>query len=168
MPQSSLLKIEDFDNRVAIGGWSARELKEDKMLRIYYAHPMSWYGTAQEAEDVAELAKHGVVTNPNCEMFQQAVEMAKLRGQPVMQVFADFIKDNCDVVCFRRFNDGYIGAGVAREIFEAAIWNKTIWEIDRGNGLPPHVSTDMNEYNVGLYHVLSVKETKRRIMEKQL
>ena len=138
------------------------------MPRIYYAHPMSWYDTRQEEEDISELVKHGTVINPNSQMFRQAVEMARLRGHPIMDIFADFIKNSADVVCFRRFNDGYIGSGVAREILEAQIWNKEVWEIDRGTGLPPHVSTDMNSYNVGLYHVLTVEETRRRIIAKQL
>ena len=138
------------------------------MPRIYYAHPMSWYDTKEEEADVNELVNHGTVINPNSQMFKQAVEMARLRGSPVMQVFADYIKDCVDVVCFRRFNDGYIGAGVAREILEAAVWNKAIWEIDRGGTLPPNVLKAMNEYNVGLYHFLSVEETTRRIKAKEM
>lgn len=138
------------------------------MPKIYYAHPMSWYDTKQEEEDISELVKHGTVVNPNSQMFKQAVEMARLRGQPVMDIFADFIKSSADVVCFRRFNDGYIGSGVAREILEACIWNKELWEIDRGNGLPPSIQKAMVTYNVGSWHFLTIEETRRRIIAKQL
>lgn len=136
-------------------------------LRIYYAHPMAWYGTQRELEDLTALAAYGTVINPNTERFEGSVQSAKRRGFPVMQVFADYIKDHIDVVCFRRFEDGYIGAGVAREILEAKIWGKHIWEIDRGGALKPHVTQEA-DMRFATHHILTVEETKRRTVAKEL
>lgn len=136
-------------------------------LRIYYAHPMAWYGTDREKEDLAELAKHGTVINPNTERFEGSVQSAKRRGFPVMQVFADYIKDHVDVVCFRRFEDSYLGAGVAREILEARIWGKEVWEIDCGGGLKPCI-TELRSFHAFFNNTLTVEETKRRTVAKEL
>lgn len=125
--------------------------------RIYYAHPMAWYGTDSENNDLLLLDSEGFIVNPNSQRFQGSVESAKRRGFPVMQVFADYIKDHVDVVCFRRYNDGYIGAGVAREILEAKMWNKEIWEISGGDAKPPpHISKPADLRNFA-DHILTVE-----------
>lgn len=149
------------------------------MLRIYYAHPMSWYGTDRERADVKALAEHGEVINPNSERFEQLVNKAKRNSFPVMQIFADFIRQEADVVAFRRFSgDHKIGAGVAREVLEARIWNKQIWEVIGGRGVfnsKPVVNKftmDAGQFDVAtsfdLHDVLTVDETRDRIARRQL
>lgn len=99
-------------------------------LKIYYAHPMVWYGTKDEAADIERLAYYGTVENPNSALWNTRVDKAKHSGYPIMDLFAKHIREeDCDVVCFRRFKDGKLGAGVAREVFEARIWGKVVWEM---------------------------------------
>lgn len=162
------------------------------MLRIYYAHPMSWYDTPEEKTDLDALASEGTIINPNQSFFQQQVEYAKKRNFPVMDVFAEYIRDKADVVCFRRFRDGKLGAGVAREIFEAIIWGKEIWEIrggdkyeyryggelrsqDRPIILDKVVSletalnySDTQPADIEFGDILTVAETKERIANRRL
>lgn len=141
------------------------------MPMIYYAHPMSWYDTDKEKEDVDFLAKLGHLVNPNHPSFEDEVEAAKLRHFPVMDVFAKFIRDTADVVAFRRFKDGKIGAGVAREVLEAWIWGKEIWEvIDMKYEIHDHqVRPAYIRWRDGnplsLKDVCTVEETRRRITE---
>lgn len=100
---------------------------KQRPFTVYYAHPMSWYGTPEEAADVAFLeTQYARVINPSAEhIVRQVDEYIKLHGPgQVMQYFADIIRDDVDEVVFRRFNDGKIGSGVAREVFEAKIWDK--------------------------------------------
>lgn len=141
------------------------------MSKIYYAHPMSWYDTDDEVLDIEALKSDGQVVNPNTPYFSSRVLIAQQENRPVMQLFADFIaSDKCDVVAFRRFNDGRIGAGVAREIFEALIWGKEVWEI-RTHGRGPNRIIDkallfaddgLSTADVNLEDVLTVAETRRR------
>lgn len=85
------------------------------MKKIYYAHPVTHYGTVQESDDIKTLEAMGFeVVNPN----QAGIEAAyKLHG---FGVFLAMI-DNCDALAYRPFMDGSIGAGVAKEIDYAAL-----------------------------------------------
>jgi hypothetical protein len=142
---------------------------KQRKLKIYYAHPMSWYNTPAERADVAMLEAHGEVVNPNSKPFEYMVGVSRAERRPVMEIFADYIKNNADVVAFRPFYDGKLGAGVAREVFEALIWRKPIWHIFGKNGRGPFVD-QYPELSPGVYpaaidwdDVLTVKETKARI-----
>lgn len=144
-------------------------------MRIYYAHPTSWYNTEAEALDVAELAKHGTVVNPNNLDFEYEVQLAKREKRPVMQIFADYINNYADVVAIRTFNDFKLGSGVARELLEALIWGKLVWKI-RTTGTAPFRTVDKNPQLFGGFgsadiefaDVLTVAETKARIEKGQL
>lgn len=96
---------------------------------IYYAHPMTWYDTRDELLDIAAISQLGFVSNPNSHQFQAQVDYAKKKGNPVMDIFANYIQNVADGVAFRRLNNGKIGAGVAREVFEAIIWGKPVYEV---------------------------------------
>lgn len=144
-------------------------------MKIYYAHPMSWYGTSREALDVHTLTRTiGVsqVYSPSSKSFEDRVHKAKRSGYPVMQIFADFIRDEVDVVAFRAFDDGQVGAGVAREVFEAIIWNKKVWQIFGKENQPsgPFVNKSLTLSGSGMYpldltldDILTVEQTKERI-----
>lgn len=147
------------------------------MLRVYYAHPMSWYNTSAEQLDMAVLeaeiasragAENGYVINPNTPVFKEKVEQAIDRDYPVMQVFADAIRNEADVVAFRPFRDGKLGTGVAREVLEARAWGKQVWGlygtkdkayVDR----QPFSPSQFDMSTVGFPDILSVRETKDRI-----
>lgn len=140
---------------------------------IYYAHPMSWYGTEAEAADLRKLADYGTVVNPNSSDFKRDVDIAKKYNRPVMQIFADFIRIDADVVVYRRFRDWKLGAGVAREILEARIWGKEVWEISGGYNKAPlsilkeQTAVSVSGHNV-MADVLTVEETRARIERGEL
>lgn len=141
-------------------------------MRIYYAHPMSWYGTEGEKLDVAALDQHGTVVNPNSQTFQDMVEDAKRRNFPVMQIFADYIRDWADVVAFRRFDGDFkLGAGVAREIFEARVWGKGVWEVygQTDRHINKEIGMKVNDWPdyVSFGDILTVSETKLRIAARR-
>lgn len=130
-------------------------------MKLYYAHCMSWYGTPEEAADIKYIESQGYeVVNPNTEEFQEQVEWAKNEGYPVMQVFADYIKDRADGLVYRPliFN-GFVTAGVAREVLEALIWHKPVWQV--GNSGKDYFMT--RKYDVPV--TLTVDET-REIIQK--
>lgn len=121
-------------------------------MKIYYAHPMSWYGTNREALDIHALSQHGEVINPNTPKFEDRVRKAQRSGYPVMQIFADYIRDEADVVAFRAYDDHKIGAGVARELLEAIVWAKPIWQIFGKASQPtaPFINKELT-YEHGIY-----------------
>jgi hypothetical protein len=86
----------------------------NKIKKIYYAHPTSLYNTPQEERDLALLKllwPDAEIYNPNSELDQQKY---KEHG---FDWFLDRVGD-CDLVVFRSFPDGKIGAGV---------WNEVNW-----------------------------------------
>lgn len=133
--------------------------------RIYYAHPMSWYNTEAEAKDIEALASYGTVTNPNTRYFQDRVSKAKIEQRPVMDIFANWIRFNTDVVAYRPFRDGKLGAGVAREILEAIIWGKPLMAMIANAGIDTHPS-QFGPFSFG--DVLTVEETRDRIARGEL
>lgn len=144
-------------------------------MRIYYAHPMSWYNTNDEALDVAALAKHGTVVNPNNLDFEYEVQLAKRNKQPVMQIFADYINNYADVVAIRTFEDYKLGAGVARELLEALIWGKSVWQLrtigptgERVVDKNPQLFGGFGSADIEFADVLTVAETRARIEKGQL
>lgn len=77
-------------------------------MKCYYAHPMSLYGTPQEARDIKTLEKLGFeVVNPS-----QFVN-------PGMR-FCLAAVEKCGVLAFRATPDGSVTSGVGAEIENAA------------------------------------------------
>ena len=97
-------------------------------MRVYYARPISLYGTKQEERDIKLInsIRNGNVTweliNPNKEELQ---ERYKTEG---MDVFFEAMKD-CDGLVFRSFQDGKISAGVKKEIDKAIEMGKFVFEL---------------------------------------
>lgn len=138
--------------------------------RVYYAHPMSWYDTPEEYEDIKAISTipDVKVVNPNTPAFNCRVSKARTSGYPVMQIFADTIRDDIDALCFRRFKDGKLGAGVAREIFEAKIWGVEVWEIMDDSQHDGHRYIQFYPDECLSTETLTVEETKRRVAARQL
>lgn len=89
----------------------------NKIKKIYYAHPISIYDSPQEEKDLAFLKllwPDAEIYNPNSKLDS---EKYKDYG---MQWFLDRVAD-CNLVVFRSFPDGKIGAGVWEEIMFAKI-----------------------------------------------
>jgi hypothetical protein len=80
-------------------------------MRVYYAHPLTIYGTNQEARDIETLNKLGLdVVNPNDPAISKEYEKSH-----DFNIFLNLVK-SCDLVAFRAFADGSISSGVAGEI----------------------------------------------------
>lgn len=102
-------------------------------MRIYFAHPVTDYGTEREANAVAVLESYWKesrgqrleIENPN----QPHHQAGYVAGG--MDYFKGVV-DACWSLAFMRFPNGAIGAGVGREIRWAIINGKMIYEIFDG------------------------------------
>ena len=78
--------------------------------KIYFAHPVSQYGTKVESDTIKHLEDLGMkIINPNEPEHCEAYET---QG---MQYFIDLC-NKCDGCIYTTFENGAIGAGVAKEI----------------------------------------------------
>ena len=93
-------------------------------MKIYYARPISLYGSKQEERDLLELKKihNADIVNPD---KKELAERYKIEG---MDVFLQAVTD-CDALTFRSFQDGSISAGVAKEIDKAKELGKLVFEL---------------------------------------
>ena len=109
-------------------------------MRIYFAHPITDYGTGRERRTLDDLTAQGwYVENPNHPQHQDGYERD---GMAYFQRLAA----SCDALVFVRFPNGAIGAGVGKEI-DAAQGNRIPvyeWfdgETDSVYGMPTPVLT---------------------------
>lgn len=106
-----------------------------KIMKIYYARPISLYNTKQEERDISMLESLGFeVVNPNKEELQKRYE------KEGMDVFLTAIND-CQALAFRAFVDCRISQGVWKELQRAIEQEKPVIE------LPSLLS--IRELNVG-------------------
>lgn len=130
-------------------------------MRVYYAHPMSWYNTHHEQADVERLEALGhSVLNPNDPYFARKVQDLRSRGlgHMVMEPFMKAVTD-CDAVAYRPFMDGKLGAGVAKEVLEGLVQGKPVF----------HVMTPERQcHGLLLGELLTIVQTRARIMEGTL
>jgi len=82
--------------------------------RIYFAHPVVSYDTPLEEETIAYVRRYlgseCVIVNPNSDEHHRAYAATKS-----MDYFVK-LAESCEVCVFLSFSDGYIGAGVAKEV----------------------------------------------------
>lgn len=124
------------------------------MSRIYYAHPMSWYDSLEEKnalEVISNYFKGCKIINPNNYEFRKRVKHCKKKN--VMEIFLHEVR-NCDTIVFSSFKDGYLGAGVAREVLEAILHEKEIYRV-KGEFI--------NKYQDIMFPILSISKTRHRI-----
>lgn len=85
-------------------------------IKIYYAHSLALYGTAQERRDVELLELLGFeVENPNQLEHAQGYMKIKKEGGNPMDYFVRLVT-TCDALAFRGLPTGHIPAGVYKEI----------------------------------------------------
>lgn len=97
------------------------------MKRVYFAHPVSDYGTSWEAaaETAITKALPGCdLVNPNAPDHEAAYQA---RG---MTYFLE-VCAGCDAVVAAPFPDGNFGAGVGKEAFTFVIARKPVYLLDR-------------------------------------
>lgn len=87
------------------------------MKKIYYAHPISTYGSIIETKDIETLSNLGLsVLNPNnAEIQEEYQEIKKKDGENPMNLFKNLI-NQCDCFCFRGLPDSSIPSGIAFEL----------------------------------------------------
>jgi hypothetical protein len=119
-------------------------------MRCYLAHPVTDYGgSSRQLAAVAAIETHGwTVENPDQHVHQDAYR------QHGMQHFLDVVED-CSALAFLRFEDGYIGAGVAKEIECALRHGIPVYDVSEGS-LDP-VGNMMPEC------VLTVEQTRAKL-----
>lgn len=125
-------------------------------MKIYFAHPITDYGTERQAQALAGLRAHFVddlgmrhfeIENPDQPHHDEGY---KARG---MDYFRDVV-DSCWSLAFMRFPDGSVGAGVGREIGWALRNGKTLYEVFDGRVYHTHYRPTP---------ILTVEETRATI-----
>ncbi len=99
---------------------------------IYFAHAMTDYGTPREQQALnllAETFENVKVLNPNEQQHSDAAHAFKRTNLNCMEYFCALVRE-CSRVAFLPTHDGMIGPGVMKEIVEAHIFGKAVWEID--------------------------------------
>lgn len=125
-------------------------------MKLYFAHPITDYGTERQARALAGLRYHFVddighrhfeIENPD-----QPHHAAGYRERG-MDYFRDVV-DSCWSLAFMRFPDGGVGAGVGREIGWAVINGMMLYEVFDGRVYPTHYKPTP---------ILTVEETRETI-----
>lgn len=107
-------------------------------MKIYFAHPVTDYGTERQAKALAALRAHFVddlgrrhfeIENPDQPHHQAGY------AEHGMEYFKAIVGE-CSHLAFMRFPDGSIGAGVGREINWAHIANLHVYEVFDGRLYP--------------------------------
>lgn len=131
--------------------------------RLYYAHPVSLYGSDTEARIVASLTSRGFdVENPGSPQHQAAVKSLRESGKTSEDVMAYFLDQcrRCHEVAFSPFPDGKIGAGVVQEVNSFLLTGRPASEIsEREGGIV--VLSRVTELEPS--RVLTVDETRARL-----
>jgi len=118
-------------------------------MKCYLAHPVTDYGgTARQLGAVAAIeAKGWLVETPDLPIHQDAYR------QHGMQHFLDVVED-CDALAFLPFADGYIGAGMAKEIEHALRRGLKVFEVNDG---------DLEPVDMMPACLLTVEQTRAKI-----
>lgn len=124
--------------------------------RLYFAHPVTSYGTQQEADAIADISRNLArpplweIVNPNEPSHDEGY--ARL-GMPY------FIElcDGCDECVFMAFPSGKVGAGVAAEVQSF---------LDRGRPVSEYRGSSVSSAVESIEgRVLSVEMTRWQIAE---
>lgn len=96
------------------------------MKTIYFAHPITDYGTERQAAAIAYLSRQWRVVSPDHPDHQAGYDAEGME-------YFDRLAASCDLLAFMRFPDGSIGAGVGKEI-EAAQRSGVRWILEYFSG----------------------------------
>lgn len=143
-----------------------------KIKSVYYAHPMSWYGTEAEGRDIASLSKafpSARIVNPNWLHKQFSGDEWEIMSSAEKMAFFLVELGNLDVLAFRPFTQGGVGAGVAKEILEAYVLDKAVYIIKggyptKGDRLARDITVSRQLFFPA--QVFSIAKTRRLIKRK--
>jgi len=141
-------KIKKFEN-----------FNTESFKKIYFAHPISTYGTNIEKESISILEENGFdVLNPGAkEQQDDFIIFRKNNPNDYMKYFDDLVL-RCDSFAYLPFRDDKIGAGIVYESDIASKNNMKIYKIDLINRIIIEV-----DFDYILKNRLSVDETRHRI-----
>ena len=120
-------------------------------MKIYFAHPISIYNTIKEFAllgVIKLLFKDCVITNPNS-VYNESKYI--IHG---MDFYFSLI-DDCDTVVFIPFDDGYVSAGVTKEVLYGKRKGKIIYRVN------PYDFSIQKIANIS--KTLTVEETRERL-----
>lgn len=111
-------------------------------MKIYFAHPISSYGTPEEAQIIRSLEDMGlIVINPSDKQHQDAVDKiqqqyAHDRNEGSRLVMEYFVKvcNACDGCVMLPFPDGSVGAGIVKEVQSFLDRGKKVQEVSLSDG----------------------------------
>lgn len=125
-------------------------------MKIYFAHPVTDYGTERQAKAIAGIEDYFIadlgfrsfkIENPD-----QPHHQAGYAAQG-MEYFLSVLQ-GCTHLAFMRFPDGSVGSGVATEVLWAHTCCLNVYEVFDGRIYPaPHMPTPL----------LTVEETRATI-----
>ncbi len=124
-------------------------------MKYYFAHPVTIYNTRKESVLIDMISRtnflsNPLVINPNSEYHAHKY---KIHG---MDYFLTLV-DECDALIIYPFEDGSIGAGIAKEALRAFEKFKRVYQID------PKTFSMEEIFNLKNY--LTVEETRKKIEE---
>lgn len=130
-----------------------QELLKNKIMKYYFAHPITIYNTRKEGVLIDMINKttflsNPWVLNPNSEYHECQY---KLKG---MDYFLNLV-DECDALIIYPFEDNAIGAGIAKEALRALHSKKRVYMID-AKTFEMYEIWELNNY-------LTVEETREKI-----
>jgi len=119
-------------------------------MRLYFAHPMSEYGTKREAKALKAIKKrwpYAKLFNPNHKKHQEGYET-------MGWLYFETLASSMDVVVAMAYPDGEWGMGVFAEMKSANNRNSELLQV--------HDDGTFSEVNLIYIRPLSILETSRR------
>jgi len=112
------------------------------MLRLYFAHPISSYGSDEENIIISKLSQGFEVVNPSDEVHQSKVKALREEfndrsksSKAIMDYFVE-VCNSCDVCAVLPFPTGELGAGTVKEAQSFVERDAGIYKIVFDGGVP--------------------------------
>lgn len=122
---------------------------------VYYAHPIWFYNTDREREDIEEICRQlGSVLNPNAPEHEAGYQKRKASTGSGMGYFLEDVLPMCRSCVFRADYDGSVSSGVALEVKWFAERGLPTYELTPEGSLVPAV--------IDPTRVLTIDESRRR------
>lgn len=103
-------------------------------MKLYFAHPITDYGTERQARAMADLRRFWAEERPRQPLEIENPDQPHHQAGYAEEGMAYFKKvvEACDMLAFMRFPDGAIGAGVGNEIRWALLGCYAVYELFDG------------------------------------
>lgn len=134
------------------------------MKMLYFAHPVSDYGTVHEAACLAAIEAAYATSDVDVRIYNPNSEAGSRGYRDGGMAYFERVIGTCSALVYRPFGDGMIGAGVACEIACAI-----------GLGLPVHELVETTRGRLVLVpvvalnasRVLDVEQTRARLVGRR-